>query len=67
MAYTKEQRAARAAANAAGDSVPMADAEQDEATPKADEVLMEKDGKTTEVRNNESVQIMQALGWMLKD
>lgn len=28
-------------------------------------VVMERDGKTTEVRNNESVQIMQALGWRL--
>jgi hypothetical protein len=30
-----------------------------------DEVLMEKDGVRTEVRNNKSVQIMEAAGWKL--
>jgi hypothetical protein len=46
---TREQRAAKAA----------------QKTEKPAQVLMERDGKTTEVRNNESVQIMQALGWRL--
>jgi hypothetical protein len=32
---------------------------------KPHEVLMEKDGVRTEVRNNESVQIMEAAGWKL--
>ncbi len=55
---TKEQRAAKAALQgAAPDSVIAA--------TDAAEVLMERDGITTEVANNASVEIMRALGWQV--
>lgn len=38
--------------------------EPDEKAPA--EVLMDRDGVVTEVANNESVSIMQALGWSLR-
>ena len=58
--HTKEQRAAKAEA----ERVEVRhDTRDDDDSP---DVVMERDGKTTEVRKGPSVAIMQALGWKLK-
>lgn len=61
MAYTKEQRAAKAAQEQEqrAETVQLAD--------KPTNVWMCKDGIDAEVANNASVAIMQSLGWALKD
>lgn len=83
MAYTKEQRAAKAAAKTespvevekyadhgkivyTSGAVFASDASKPVAEQKAEKpaaVLMTKDGVETLVNNNESVQIMEGLGW----
>lgn len=70
MAYTKEQRAAKAAAAAKAEQPEEQRADAPAAPEPAEKpasVLMTKDGIETLVNNNESVQIMEALGWALKD
>lgn len=64
MAYTKEQRAAKAA-QAAHVTAPEPVAAEPAEKPAS--VLMTKDGVETLVNNNESVQIMEGLGWALKE
>ena len=59
---TKEQRAEREAQKA----VVEQDAKDHPNEPKltvGGDVMMERDGKTTEVRAGPSIELMQALGW----
>lgn len=63
---TREQRAARDAAQQQPQTEAFKAPAQQEAPPCAPGcVLMRREGRTAEVREGKSVELMQALGWKL--